>query len=210
MTIAKNLKMTLPKIDNAKELMKFVKGHSQTVDKSLVGTLMSTLTAMKYSSSCTMDEHVLKMTTLAAKLKILGMTVDKYFLVQFILNSLPPEQYKQFQMNYNITKDKRNVNELINMLIQEKTRLNNQIDHSIHFLSHQEAIKNSERKSGKTKKKCLHNLNEYLKGAHKKEDGIVKCHFCNKNGRLKKNCLKYKVQLENMIFYSCIDFDDKK
>jgi hypothetical protein len=47
-----------------------------------------------------MHEHILKMTNLASKLKALGMNVDEFFLVQFILNSLPP-QYGPFQIHYN-------------------------------------------------------------------------------------------------------------
>ena len=81
MTVANNLKSTLPKTDSAKEFKKFVEERSQISDKSLVGTLMSTLTTMKYDGSRTMYEHVFEMTTLAAKLKTLGMNVDEYFLV---------------------------------------------------------------------------------------------------------------------------------
>jgi len=46
MTVADNIKTTLPKIDSAKEFMGFVGGRSQTIDKYLAGTLMSTLTIM--------------------------------------------------------------------------------------------------------------------------------------------------------------------
>jgi len=55
MSITNNIKSAFPKNNNAKEFMKFVEEHSQTVDKSLVGTLMSTLTTMKfdYSLLCT-------------------------------------------------------------------------------------------------------------------------------------------------------------
>ena len=117
MIVANNLKSTLGTTESGKEFKKLLQGKSQTIDKSLVSTLMSTLTTMKYDGSRTMHEHVLEMTTLAAKLKNLGMNVDEYFLVQFILNSLPSEQYGPFQMNYNTIKDKWNVNELNNMLV---------------------------------------------------------------------------------------------
>ena len=136
MTVANNIKSTLTTTESAKEFKKLVEEKSQTADKSLAGTLMSTLTTMKYDGSRTMHEHVLKMTTLAAKLKNLGMNVDEYFLVQFILNSLPPEQYGPFQMNYNTIKDKWNINQLTSMLVQEETRLKNQRTHSVHLLSH--------------------------------------------------------------------------
>jgi len=86
--------------------MKFVEKCFQTTDKSLVKTLMSTLTIIKFDDSRTMHEHVIEMTNIAIRLKSLWMEVDKNFLVQFILNSLPSE-YSPFQMNYNIMKDKQ-------------------------------------------------------------------------------------------------------
>ena len=116
MNVADNIKTTLPKIDSAKEFMGLVKECSQTVDKSLVGTLMSTLSAMKFDGSRTMHEHVIEMTNIATRLKTLGMLVNENFLVQFILNSLPFE-YGSFQMSYNTMKDKLNVHELHGMLV---------------------------------------------------------------------------------------------
>ena len=91
--------------------MGLVGEYSQTADKSVVGTLMSTLTTMKFDGSRTMNELVIEMTNIATRLKTLGMTVNENFLVQFILNSLPSE-YGPFQMSYNTMKDKWNVHEL--------------------------------------------------------------------------------------------------
>lgn len=198
MTVANNSKTSLPKTNNAKEFMKFVEERSQTADKSLAGTLMSTLTTMKYDGSRTMHEHILEMTNLATKLRTLGMNVDEYFLVQFILNSLPHEQYGPFQMNYNTIKDKWNVNELASMLVQEETRIKNQKAHSVHLSSHQGVRKNFKRKGGRSKKKGLHILNDSSKASqiHKKEHNLIKCHFCNKIGHLKKDCLKCKAWFE--------------
>ena len=65
---------------------------------------MSTLTTIKHDSSRIRDEHILEMTTLVAKLKNLGMNVDEYFLVQFILNSLSLKKYSPFQINCNTIK----------------------------------------------------------------------------------------------------------
>jgi len=79
---------------------------------------------MKIDGSHTMHEHVIKMTNITARLKSLGMTVNENFLVHFILNSLSSE-YGPFQMNYNTIKDKWNVHELHNMLVQEETKLKN-------------------------------------------------------------------------------------
>ena len=109
---------------------------SQTADKSFAGTLISRLITMKFDGSRTMHKHVIGMSNIAARLKTLGMTVNENFLVQFILSSLSYE-YDPFQMSYNIMKDKLNVHELHNMLVQEKTRLKNQGRHSAHYVSYQ-------------------------------------------------------------------------
>jgi len=150
MSIANNIKSALPKTESATEFMKFVEERSQTADKSLVGTLMSTLTTMKFDGSRTMHEHVIEMTNIAARLKSLGMVVDESFLVQFILNSLPSE-YGPFQMNYNTMKDKWNVHELHSMLVQEETRLKNHGNHSVHYVNNQGAGKKAYKKHGKGK-----------------------------------------------------------
>ena len=73
MTIADNIKKVLPKNDTAKEFMGLVGKRSQTADKSLTGTLMSTLTIMKFDGSCTMYKHVIEMTNIASRLKTLGI-----------------------------------------------------------------------------------------------------------------------------------------
>ena len=82
MVVADNIKTALPKTDNAKKFMGLVGNYSQTADKSLAGTLMSTLTTMKFDGSCIMYEHVIEMLNIAARLKTLGMIVNVNFLVQ--------------------------------------------------------------------------------------------------------------------------------
>ena len=91
MIVINNLKCTLAITKSAKEFKKLQEEKSQIADNSLASTLMSTLTTMKYDGSHIMHEHDLEITTIAAKFKNLGMNVDKYFLMQFILKSLPIE-----------------------------------------------------------------------------------------------------------------------
>ncbi|XP_060170817.1 uncharacterized protein LOC132601768 [Lycium barbarum] len=99
-TIANNIKSTIPQTESAKEYLKFVEECFRSADKSLAGTLMAELTTMKFDGSCSMQNHIIEMTNIATRLRTLGMKVDNSFLVQFILNSLPPE-YGPFQINYN-------------------------------------------------------------------------------------------------------------
>ncbi|KAI3448795.1 hypothetical protein Pfo_005460 [Paulownia fortunei] len=107
MTIAENIRLTIPKIDSAKKFIMFIEDHFQFdfADKSVVGTLMNMLTTMKFDGSRTMHEHVTEMTIIATRLGSMGLKVSDNFLVQFIINSLPPT-YSPFQINYNTIKDK--------------------------------------------------------------------------------------------------------
>lgn len=66
---------------------------------------------MKFDGSRTMHQHLTEMIHIVAKLKSIGMEVSVSFLVQFIINSLPPE-YSPFQINHNTIKDKWIASEL--------------------------------------------------------------------------------------------------
>jgi len=77
------------------------------------------------------------------------MNVDEFFLVQFFLNSLPP-QYGPLQIHYNTIKYKWNVNELASVLVQEVARLKQQGHHSIHLVS----LGAKKKKSGRSLKKA--------------------------------------------------------
>ncbi|XP_050233007.1 uncharacterized protein LOC126681508 [Mercurialis annua] len=125
MTIASNIKTSLPKPVNAKDYLQVIEDQFKTADKSLAGKLMANLTTMKFDGTLSMHDHVIEMTNLAAKLKNLGIMVEDSFLVQFILNSLP-SQYEPFQIHYNAIKKRWTVNELANKLVQEEGRLNQQ------------------------------------------------------------------------------------
>lgn len=96
MSIANNIKLALLKINNAKKFIKFVEERSQTIDKSFIGILMSSLTVMKFDSSRIMHEHVIDVMNIATRLKYLRIIGSKSFFVQFILNLLS-SKYGPFQ-----------------------------------------------------------------------------------------------------------------
>ena len=84
MTTATNVKTTIPQTESAKEYFKLVEECFRSADKSLVGTLMAELRTMKFDGSKGMQQHIIEMTNISARLKTLGMIVDDSFLVQFI------------------------------------------------------------------------------------------------------------------------------
>ncbi|WVY90570.1 hypothetical protein V8G54_036084 [Vigna mungo] len=204
MSMAENVKPSMPKTESAKEFMRMIKEYSQSdiTDKSIVGTLMSELTTKKFDWSQPIHEHVTGMANIAARLKSMGMEVNESFLVQFIMNSLPPE-FGQFQVNYNTIKDKWNFQEIKAMLVQEEGRLKKMRDHSIHLTTH-EGPSFSKVKPGKKNKKDKAPM-KVNKGNIQKDQ---KCFFCKKVGHFKKDCPKRKSWFEKKgTFYVSVSFE---
>ena len=80
-TIANNIKSTLPESVIALEYLELVEERFRSADKSLAGILMAELTTMKYDGSRSMQQHVIDMTNIATRLKTLWMTINDSFLV---------------------------------------------------------------------------------------------------------------------------------
>ena len=203
LTMAANVKPSMPKTDNAREFMRLVKDYSQSdiTDKSIVGNLSSELTNKRFDWSQPIHDHVTEMANLAAKLNAMGMEVSESFLVQFILNSLPTE-FGQFQVNYNTLKEKWNFQEIKAMLIQEEGRLKKMKDNSINLMTH-DGASTSKSKPGK-KSKGKFNIKVKDGGVRKEK----KCYFCKESGHFKKDCPKRKKWFEKKgIFYISINFE---
>jgi len=185
-------------MESAKRFMGLMGERSQT-GKSVAGTLMSTLTTIKFDDSRTMYEHVIEMTNIATGLKTLGMTMNENFLFQFILNSLPSE-YGLFQMSYNTMKDKWNVHELHSMLVHKEMRLKNQGSHLVHYISHQgnqvagkKFMKKHDKGKGSLK------VNDDSLQIQKKVSKGNNCQFYRKSGHFQKDCLKCKSWFERRV-----------
>ena len=74
MTMTESIRSTIPKTDDAKKFLESVESMSQsdTADKSIIETLMGTLTTMKFDGGRTMHEHLTEMKNIAARLKSMG------------------------------------------------------------------------------------------------------------------------------------------
>ncbi|XP_075092034.1 uncharacterized protein LOC142172152 [Nicotiana tabacum] len=79
MSIANNIKSTISQTESAREYLKFVEEYFYSADKSLAGTLMDELTTMKFDGP-RMQNHIIEMTNIAARLQTLGMKFDDSFL----------------------------------------------------------------------------------------------------------------------------------
>uniref|UniRef100_A0A6N2L2G7 CCHC-type domain-containing protein n=1 Tax=Salix viminalis TaxID=40686 RepID=A0A6N2L2G7_SALVM len=190
MSMAESIKPSMPKTEKAREFILKIKAQSQSdvADKSIVGSLMSELTTKRFDWSQTIHEHVTHMSNLASRLTSMGMEVHESFLVQFIINSLPPE-YGQFQVNYNTIKDKWNFQELKAMLIQEEARLKKQKNQVALIVGLNKAGSSFKKPSMKDKRKDK----GIFKGPESNIRKVVKCFFCKKEGHMKKDCPRRKA-----------------
>ena len=89
---------------------------------------------MKFNDTKGVPEHIMEMRGIAAQLKSLEIKMFEYFLVHFILNSLPSE-YEPFNISYNTHKEKWSINELLTMCVQEEGRLNQESIESAYLVT---------------------------------------------------------------------------
>ena len=88
-----------------------VKGYLQRVENQFTGSSKTYATQMirqlvneKYTGGG-IREHILKMNSLATKLKTVNLTIQEDLLVHFVLLSLPP-QFDNFVSNYDMNPEK--------------------------------------------------------------------------------------------------------
>ncbi|KAH0644888.1 hypothetical protein KY284_032772 [Solanum tuberosum] len=179
MTVANNIKNTIPRTESAREYLKFVEEHFRSADKSLAGTLMDELTTMKFDRSRSMQNHIIEMTNIAARLRTLGIKVDDTFL------------------------DKWDVSELSSMLTQEESRLKKQGGLSINLIG-QGAYKGLKVKANKFKKKKA--PAKVPQDTHKelKADGFTTIQTTNPNKDFVFMGNRMKAQIEGIRTYRLI------
>lgn len=103
MTIAKNIRRSIPLSTKARDYLAFMKQCFVSCDQFFTKTLMAEFTIIKYDGSSGVQEHILQMVDIEAQLEALDMKGNEPFLLQIILNSLP-HQFGPFKTHYNSNK----------------------------------------------------------------------------------------------------------
>jgi len=79
--------------------------------------------------------HILSMSTMVAKLKIMNMGLPDPYIVNLALKSLPNE-FETFIVNYNSQPDEWDLEKAIAMCVQEEERLKTAHGDSLNFAKH--------------------------------------------------------------------------
>ncbi|XP_055814076.1 uncharacterized protein LOC129883422 [Solanum dulcamara] len=177
--ISVGIRGSVEQYNNVKVLLKAIDEQFETSANALASTLIMKFSSMRLTSVRGVPEHIMKMRDLAAQLKILDVEMSETFLVHYILNILPA-QYGPFKISYNAHKDKRSINELMAMCVQEKGRLLMETGKSA-FMTTQGKKTNQANKKWKGKAP--------LKTDIKKES---KCRFCREKGHIRQDCDKFQ------------------
>ncbi|KAL4325263.1 hypothetical protein GQ457_11G002710 [Hibiscus cannabinus] len=181
--IPADVRGSIEQYKNVQDLLVAIAKQFQTSQKSLASTLIMKFTSLKLTTVKGVRDHTNKMRDLAARLKALEVEMSDSFLVHYILNTLP-SQYGPFKISYNTYKDKWSIDELLTMCDQEEGRLKLEMGESALTVTQGKRSVQAKQK-GKAKMQPQADI--------KKE---FTCFFCKKNGRLKKDCVKYKGWLE--------------
>ncbi|KAL0455815.1 UNVERIFIED_CONTAM: Retrovirus-related Pol polyprotein from transposon TNT 1-94 [Sesamum latifolium] len=153
-TISASIRGSVDQHNNVYELLKAIDDQFVSSDKALASTLIMRFTSQKLTGLNGVREHIMQMRDIAAQLKSLEVDMSEYFLVHYILNTLPT-QYAPFKISYNTHKDKWSINKLMTMCVQDEGRLSMEAGESVHMATQG---KNKGQAKEKGKAKGLENL----------------------------------------------------
>ncbi|XP_042404933.1 uncharacterized protein LOC121995193 [Zingiber officinale] len=136
-------------VTKAKEYLDEIEKRFAKSDKAETSTILKSLISMKYKGKGNIREYIMEMSHLASKLKVLNVELSDDMLVHLVLISLP-NQFSQFQINYNCQREKLTLNELISYCVQEEERLK-QIKVESAYLASTPKDKGNKRKNETTK-----------------------------------------------------------
>jgi hypothetical protein len=130
----------IPDCETAKEYLKKVESQFTGSSKTYTSTIIKKLVTEKYSFDSGVREHILKLSNMASKLKIMDIGLKDEFLVHLVMSSLPKE-FEAFEINYNSQPENWEIKKLIAMCVQEEERIK---DARGDFINH---VKNNKKKN---------------------------------------------------------------
>jgi hypothetical protein len=180
--------------ETAKEYLKKVEIQFTGSSKTYASTIIKRLVTEKYSFGNGVREHILKMSNMASKLKIMDMGLKNEFLVHLVMSSLP-KKFEAFEINYNSQPENWGIEKLIDMCVQKEERIKDARGDSINHVKHN---KKNFSNSSQSKKNYSHDHKaSSSKGQGKapmnEHDHMPKgvCRHCKQEGHYVKDCIEF-------------------
>ncbi|XP_075099082.1 uncharacterized protein LOC142175970 [Nicotiana tabacum] len=121
--------------ENAKDFLSAIGQKFLESDKAEIGSLIDSLSTIKYDLIDSVCDHIMKLVNIATKLNNLGVTISDDFLIHQSLRSLP-KQFNQLKTTYNAQKNKWSVDELITVCVIEEGRIQKEkVEGVVNFVS---------------------------------------------------------------------------
>ena len=121
-SIPEAIRGATPEDTRAKTFLDQIANQFAANEKVETNTILSKLVFMRYKGKENINEYIMKMSNLVARLKALKLELLENILVHLVLISLPT-QFSPFKISYNTQKKKWTLNELIAQCVQEDERL---------------------------------------------------------------------------------------
>jgi hypothetical protein len=113
--ISEGIRGAIPECETAVEYLEKVQSQFTGSSKAYASSLIKRLISEKYTDDGVRD-HILMMSNIAAKLKLIDLAIKDDFLIYLIFNSLPKE-FETFEVTYNFMNDKWTLKKFIAMCV---------------------------------------------------------------------------------------------
>ncbi|PRQ44411.1 putative RNA-directed DNA polymerase [Rosa chinensis] len=167
-------------------------------EKAEISALLDQLLGMKFDTSESVREHIMKIIHITTRLGELEIAFSDAFIVHLALIRLPPS-FGPLKTAYFSQKEKWDLNELIEICVQEEELIKSHGTVSVNLVNKQKwkgkgkAVASSAANSGEGTSGTKPYQLGPKKGVNKgKKPGTFKCFFCKKEGHIKKNCTGFK------------------